>query len=120
MSGVENRQPAGSLKISKNVIETIVRTSAREIDGVASLPEEQKDGGRIFPRNFGKKAVHVTLTDDFAEIDVNVNLEAGTRIPDVCAAVQANVKDNVQTMTGIAVSKVNVLVAGVLFPKSAG
>ena len=119
MSSVENRQPAGSLKISKNVIETIVRTSAREIGGVASLPEEQKNGGRVFPRNFGKKAVRVSLTDDFAEIDLYVNLEAGARIPDVCAAVQNNVKDNVQTMTGIAVSKVNVTVSGVVFPSSA-
>jgi len=108
--------PAGSLKISKNVIATIAKTTALEIDGVASFAEMELASSHLLGRNFGKRAIRISLNDDFAVIDLHLNLEAHARIPDVCAAVQSAVKDNVQTMTGIAVSKVNVVVAGVVFP----
>lgn len=116
MSEIKRRQPAGSLKISKNVIATIAKKSAMEISGVDSLPELSVQSGKIMGKGFGKKPIRIALSDDVAEIDISVNLESGARIPDVCAAVQSNVKDNIQTMTGIVVSKVNVTVTGVAFP----
>jgi uncharacterized alkaline shock family protein YloU len=112
MENLRPRQPAGSLKISKDVIATIAKTATMEVGGVAALPE--LDASRLLSRSFGRP-VRVTLSDDFADIDVQVVLENGVKIPDVCAAIQSGVKDNVQTMTGIAVSKVNVTVAGVAF-----
>ncbi|MCL2056994.1 MAG: Asp23/Gls24 family envelope stress response protein [Oscillospiraceae bacterium] len=114
MESIESRQPAGSLKISKGVIATIAKTAALEVDGVVSLPEQEVP--KVFGRGFGKRAIRVVLTDGFAELDVNAVLKAGARIPDVCTSIQAAVKENVQTMTGIAVSKVNVTVAGIHFP----
>jgi uncharacterized alkaline shock family protein YloU len=114
---VKSRQPTGSLKISKGVIATIAKTAATETGGVDCLPEMEKT--RLFRKGFGKRPIRVALSDDFAEIDVSVVLEAGARIPEVCAAIQSSVKDNVQNMTGVAVSKVNVTVAGVSFPAEA-
>ena len=115
MENLNSRQPAGSLKISKDVIVTIARTAAKEVDGVVSLTEGESS--RLFARGIGKKPVRVVLSDDFAEIDLQLVLKAGAKIPDVCSAVQSVVKDNVQTMTGIAVSKVNIVVAGISFPE---
>jgi uncharacterized alkaline shock family protein YloU len=119
MSSVKTHRPTGSLKISKNVIVTIARTSTLETKGVASLAEPAMGASRaggVFYRGFGKRAIRAALHDDFAELDISVNLEPGARIPDVCAAVQSAVKENVQTMTGVAVSKVNIKVMGVVFP----
>ena len=62
-------------------------------------------------------AVDVVLADDFAEINIGLALKFGAKINDVCTAVQTAVKDNVQTMTGMAVSKVNVYVAKIVFPQ---
>ncbi|MDR2932988.1 MAG: Asp23/Gls24 family envelope stress response protein [Oscillospiraceae bacterium] len=115
MDNVNARQPTGSLKISKDVIATIAKTSAMEVDGVSALASPEAGVDRLFTKSFGRKPIRITLTDDFAEIDVGVKLAFGANIPDVCARVQANIKDNVQTMTGIVVSKINVTVAGVVF-----
>jgi len=120
LSNQGTRQPAGTLKISKKVIAAIARTAAMEIGGVASLPEfDVSMGERIFSRGFGIGPVRVLLSEDFAEIGISLNVESGARIPDVCAAVQSNIKDSIQTMTGIVVSKVNVTVAGIAFPDEA-
>ena len=50
---------------------------------------------------------------DSAEITVDVVVRYGYRIPSVSEALQKNVKASVQNMTGITVSKVNVVVTGV-------
>ncbi len=55
----------------------------------------------------------VELTDEVAEITVDVVVRYGYRIPSVSEALQKNVKASVQNMTGITVSKVNVVVTGV-------
>ncbi|MCL2034101.1 MAG: Asp23/Gls24 family envelope stress response protein [Oscillospiraceae bacterium] len=113
MSNVENKQSTGGLKISREVIAAIARVAVLETEGVASLAEPRSIRG-FFPRI--KKAVLIELVDDFANIEISVNLKYGANIPHVCAEIQNTVKDNVQTMTGKAVSKVNVFVAGIIFP----
>ena len=53
-------------------------------------------------------------------ISIHLNVKAGVNIPQVSEKVQAAVKDAVQTMTGIAVSRVNIVVAGIVFDEPAG
>ena len=55
----------------------------------------------------------VQLTDDVAEITVNIMVRYGYKIPQLCEKVQENVKSSVQNMTCITVSKVNIVVTGV-------
>lgn len=104
----------GSLKISRDVIATIAGCTATETEGVAALAPFTSgitSGWAIKARS--SRPVAVELTDDVACIDINVTLAYGAKIPEVCAKVQQAVKDSVQNMTGIAVTKVNVHVAGV-------
>ena len=114
MSNVDNKHSAGGLKISREVIAAIARVAVLETEGVDSLAEPRSIRG-LLPRI--KKAVLIALIDDFVNIEISVNLRYGANIPHVCAEIQNTVKDNVQTMTGKAVSKVNVFVAGIIFPE---
>ena len=109
------KQPAGSLKISEEVLATIAKVAALEIDGVAGLAEPASSVRKLFSKGIGKLPIHIELNDDFAKISLALTLRFGAKINEVCAAVQTNVKDNIQTMTGMAVSKVNVTVAGTVF-----
>ena len=113
MGSKNEKQPVGSLKISEDVIATIASVATLEIEGVASL--EQAVSNKLFPRGIGKKPVQIDISDDFVQIDLHLNLKFGAKIGEVCKNVQQNVKDNVQTMTGMAVSKVNVMVSGITF-----
>lgn len=47
-------------------------------------------------------------------------LAGGYKIPAVAEKVQKAVKESVQSMTGITVSRVNMVVAGVRFSEAAG
>ena len=69
--------------------------------------------------NLQEKPVDVELTEEVAEITVSILVQYGYRIPAVSEALQKNVKAAVQNMTGITVSKVNVIVAGVSVTQSA-
>lgn len=111
------KQPVGSLKISEDVVATIASVAALEIEGVDSLPHAASRFGGLFKRSSRRGAVHIEIKDDFIEVEVALNLKYGARIDEVCTRVQSNVKDNIQTMTGMAVSKVNVLVDGIVFPE---
>ena len=114
MEKINNNQVA-SLKISKEVIATIARVATLEVNGVAGFAEPNKIG--LFAKGFAKP-IEISLADDFAEISLCLELEFGAKIPAVCTNVQNNVRDNVQTMTGIVVSKVNITVSGIVFPNT--
>ena len=102
---------SGSMKISENVIRTIVRTVLSEIDGVHSLASRTGEGSGW--KSPVLSPVTVSLEADVAVIDIGINLCAGFRLRDVAEQVQRRVKDTGQDMTGIAVSRVNVQVADV-------
>jgi uncharacterized alkaline shock family protein YloU len=111
----ERKPASGELKISRDVIAAIAKVAAMEVKGVDSLATSTAAQG-FFPARFAQKPVDVALNDDFVTISISLNLKFGANITEVCGAVQGAVKDNVQTMTGMVVSKVNVLVAGIRFP----
>jgi uncharacterized alkaline shock family protein YloU len=113
MNMTEQKQPIGSLKISKDVLATIAGVAAQEIEGVYSLAEAGVADLRGIVRGQLPKAVNVTIGDDIASFDIRLVLENNAKIPVVAQRVQNAVKEAVQSMTGITVSKVNVMVTGV-------
>ena len=109
----------GSLRISRDVIATITSAATREINGVADLaPFTTNIKGWLMKKQTAKPIV-IDLTDDVASIDIHVILKSGTKIQEVSENIQAAVKEAVQNMTGIAVSKVNINVAGIDFGTAA-
>lgn len=121
MENVKSKQSVGNLKISQDVIAAIARVAALEIEGVDSLAEPANMTpthiGDFFSRPLMKKAISINMNDDFANIGISVNLSFGAKISEICPKIQNAVKDNVQTMTSLAVSKVDVFVAGIVFPE---
>ena len=90
-----------------------------EIDGVVSLANTYAPIKSLLKRGSIGRPIQISLNDDVAVIDISVNLKYGANIPQVAEALQKTVKDAVQNMTGITVSKVNVHVAGIVFPQTA-
>ena len=103
----------GSLQISTDVIAKISRLAALEIEGVKAVSCGNSPVRGMFAKVSIQKPVLVELTDEVAQITVSVVVLYGYRIPSVSEALQKNVKSAVQNMTGITVSKVNIVVTGV-------
>ena len=119
MQNHEQVQPTGNLKISREVIATIARYAALEIEGVASLAAFSPNLKGLIKRQV-TRPIAIELNDEIATITIHLNVKAGVNIPQVSERVQAAVKETVQTMTGIAVNRVNIVVSGIVFDGPAG
>ena len=109
---VKENGTIGSLQIATEVLGKIARQAALEIEGVAAV-ENSTGGVRGAMMSRIQKPVTVVMTDGVAEISISVQVNYGARIPSLCEHVQENVKSSVQNMTGVTVSRVNVIVAGI-------
>lgn len=102
---------AAALKISEDVIITVARLAALDVNGVAGLCGEVSRMTKL--RKNGP--ITVSMVEDVAAIDIKIKVKGGFRVIQVAQQVQTAVKDGVQTMTGVAVARVNVKVCGVVF-----
>ena len=103
----------GGIQISTAVIEKVAKISALEVDGVKDVSVGSSGVKGVFAKTNLPKSVEVNMYDGVAEITVNVLATYGYKLPVMCRAIQQAVKNGVQTMTNITVSKVNIVIAGV-------
>lgn len=113
----ENTEVSGNVKISDEVIATIAGIAAEEIKGVAGMYGSFAEGivEKLGAKKNFSKGIKVEMTDDSVTLDLDVIIEYGAKIPDVSWEIQENVKNNIETMTGLCVEKVNIHVEGVDF-----
>lgn len=109
----------GSLKISESVIYKIAKAAALEINGVESIADSIDDNKRSVLRQIQKeKGISVLINNDVASIKIRINVESGAKVTEVAKKVQKNIKQYVQNLAGIAVSRVDVYIAGVTFAEA--
>lgn len=109
----------GNIKISVDVVTTIAGIAATEVDGVAEMYSSFAGGiaERLGAKKNTSKGVKVEMNGDNAVIDLYIVVNYGVRIPELAWEIQENVKKNVESMTGLEVSKVNIHIEGVKFEK---
>ena len=105
----------GSLQISTDVIAKIARCAALEIDGVADVScgrQQNKRAKELLEIVNIQSPVTVEMREGTADITLNLIVRFGTCVPVMAEKVQTNVKNAVQNMTRVTVSRVNLIVAG--------
>ena len=104
----------GTLQISTEVIAKIARCAALEIDGVAevSCGSQNKKLRNLLETSSIQTPVTVEMRDGTANITLRLMVRFGARIPAIAEKVQENVKNAVQNMTNVTVSRVNLVIAG--------
>ena len=108
----------GNVNISDDVVSTIASLAASEVKGIVGMSGSLSGG---FAELLGKKnlakGVKITINENDVILDLAVIVEYGVKIPDVAWELQEKVKTEVESMTGLNVSAVNVTVDGVNVPK---
>lgn len=110
----------GNVKISVDVVATISSVAASSVNGVAGMYTSfaggiaEKFGAKKNP----SKGVKVEMGEGAVKIDIYIVVDYGVRIPELAWEIQENVKNNVETMTGLNVEKVNIHIEGVNFDKA--
>ena len=117
---VETKDVNGQIQISDEVIAIIAGTAAVETEGVSLLSSAAVNTVKGF---FGKKnqsrGVKVTVEESNALGEVEISVKFGINIKNACEEVQQKVKNAVETMTGLTVTGVNVIVSEVSVEKEA-
>ena len=108
----------GSINISEEVINSMVRNAIAEVDGVAGL---SNTAGAELAELIGLKTVtrgvKVQFVDNKIVVDMIITVKYGRNIVSVAKAVQDSVMTVVQSTTGIEQAEVNVHVSGIAFDK---
>lgn len=103
------------LSVNTQVLEKMAEIAAKEIDGVAAICKKAVDIKGAVKSKSALKGVVAENVNGAIKITVYVNVKADAKVREVCEAVQNNVKDKIQTMTGTAVTVVNVVAADITF-----
>ena len=116
---VKSTNSLGAIRIADEVVSIIAGLAATEVDGVAGMSGGLVGGiAEMLGRKNFAKGVKVEVGEKEAAADLYVIVKYGVRIPDVALAVQENVKQAIETMTGLSVVEVNIHVQGVGFPET--
>lgn len=102
-----------TLKISEEVIAQIAKCSAKEVKGFGSFSAGKASVKELAFKSDAKSPVKITLSGDVAQIDLSLTVKPGAKIKEVCENIQSTVKADVQSMTNVMVSKVNIFVTGI-------
>jgi uncharacterized alkaline shock family protein YloU len=109
----------GHIDIDDNVIATIAGLSAMESYGIVGMASKNATDGffELLKRDNLSKGVKIYIEKDEILIDLHVILQYGMRISVVAENIIEKVRFNVENLTGLKVSKINVYVQGIRVEK---
>lgn len=114
---IEN-EDLGKIVFANEVIATIAGISAFETKGIAGMSGGIVDGfAEMIGRKNLTKGVKVELGTEEAAIDIFVIAKYGVNIQDAVKDMQRNVKNAIESMTGLHVTSVAVTIQGLEFEK---
>lgn len=104
----------GQVQIAGDVVAVIAGIAASEVDGVYKLAGKLSNeiASRLGRKN-PAKGVKVDLIPGEVRVDLGIIVYYEYKIKKVSEQVQEKVKQAIETMTGLNVTKVNIRVAGV-------
>ena len=103
----------GQIRVHENVIAAIVRKTACGVNGVKRIAGSHfvdNIAEIIGSRKIGDRAISVVLDGNNVSIEVKINLIYGAHIPTVASKVQSSITTEVESITGLNVTSVTVVV----------
>jgi uncharacterized alkaline shock family protein YloU len=103
----------GLIHIHENVIAAAVRKATCSVDGVIRLAGSalvNNIAELIGNKTIGDRAISVDIDGASVGIDVKVNMIYGAHVPTVAANIQSAVVEEVEKITGMTVTSVNIVV----------
>ena len=111
---ITKKKELGEVKIASDVVAAIAALAATEIDGVYSMAGNITNEliDKLGMKNLSK-GVKILMEGGIVRVDMMVVVNYGYSIPEVSGQVQERVSQQIENMTGLSVSEVNVRIAGV-------
>ncbi len=109
----------GNIHISEDVLAVIAGAAALEVEGVSALASGSRDISELLGKKNLTRGIHVQVEDEQVQVELAIMVKYGYTILDVARAVQDAVTTNIESMSSLKVSGVNINVGGVAFEKEA-
>ncbi len=109
----------GSIQISEDVVASVAASAVLEVEGVCGLNGSigYDIAEMLGKRNLGK-GIRLSTADDGALIvDCDVVAQFGQPVFDLAKSVQDAVKSSLESVTGLAIAKVNINICGIALPR---
>ncbi len=109
---------SGSVKISDDVVQTIAAMAIKEVEGI-NLASTLAEGfvEKLVKKNFSK-GIRVEMDEEkCVHLDLHVIVDYGVKIQPLAAKLQECVKRNIETMTDLTVTTVDVTIDGINIAK---
>ena len=109
----EHGNQYGQIKIHEGAIATIVRKAACSVPGVTRIT------GNSFVDNIAEivgskkiqdRSIQIAMNNSSVAVELSINIQYGVQLPAVAAAVQDAVSREIKAITGLNVTKINVIV----------
>lgn len=111
-----HKNELGSIQIAPEVVEVIAGLATMEVSGVAGMSGGFAGGiAEWLGRKNLAKGVKVDIGEKDVSVDVSIIIRYGHPIPETSSQIQNNVKQQIESMTGLTVTEVNVHVHDVHF-----
>lgn len=105
---IHSEKCAGALRVSEDVIIKIAANVIRETQGVEEHFVSEPLRMRKTP------SISVKFNNGTVEVTALVSLAYGSKAQTAAESIQKNIKNSIQDMTGIIVSKVNVKIVSLI------
>ncbi len=104
----------GDIRISDDVVASIVGLAASEVDGITSIAGNitEEKIARSGVKN-SSKGIKLQIEDGCVSVNLYMNMRYGYSIPVVTAQVQDRVSNAIENMTGLKASSVNIHIVGI-------
>lgn len=104
----------GKVKIHHEAISAIAGHAVGSIPGVVKMSGSIVENiAEKLGKKYADKGIRTEVMGEEVKIDVSVVVRYGAKIPEIAWQIQKNVRKNVEEMTGLHVTSVNVNIEGV-------
>lgn len=109
----------GTVNISEEVVSAIAALAVSEVEGVYGLSSSfTADIAELLGKKNMSKGIKLSIEEKVVSVECFVVVTYGYEIPAVAEAIQENVVNAVESMTGLSVAAVNVDIVGISTPKA--
>ena len=107
---IEDKKELGKVKIDNDVLASIAGIAATSVPGVNKIVTSLVGGIAKFIRKKPDIGIKVILGEGEVSFELAISVEYGVNIPEITYEVQKKIKEEVEKMSGLIVSNVDVIV----------
>ena len=108
------KEGTGAVSISDDVLAVIAGTAALEAEGVAGLMGYYPGNKQKAVRKQMSKGISVLVNEGRVVANLSITAKFGAKLHEVAKDVQQRVKKEIENMTGLVLSEVNVTVGAIV------